>query len=154
MGISFHRQDNIDVTSPTILLQIVRELGLNNFSYNIDENIFDNDNLRKTLWSNTETTFNQGAFGVPSFYIPKRDTFLFGKLLWLTYYIIFNIRSYFSGQDRMHILQAKLTALKLGIPLAKVPSIKQFHPRCHNAPLRYNDTAVENRTLTVIVFLL
>jgi hypothetical protein len=38
-----------------------------------------------------------------------------------------------AGQDRLHLVEAELAALKLGRPLEKVPHLERLHPRC----LRY-----------------
>lgn len=59
--------------------------------------------------------FDHGAFGVPSFWLPQVN-----KLFW--------------GQDRMHLLEAYLTAIKLGKPVDKLRNLERFHPRCLRTP--------------------
>lgn len=40
----------------------------------------------------------------------------------------------FWGQDRMHLLEAYLTAIKLGKPVDKLKNLERFHPRCLRTP--------------------
>lgn len=80
----------------------------------LDETVFAETREDK-LRANTQEAFELGAFGVPSFYIPAEH-----KLFW--------------GQDRMHLFEAYLTAIKLRKPVHKLRALERFHPRCLRTP--------------------
>jgi len=78
------------------------------------------------LKENTVEAYNKGAWGLPCFWVSggnrrnddgQADD---GRL--------------FSGQDRMHLLEAEILSRKMDKPLEKIPQLERLHPRCLRTP--------------------
>jgi hypothetical protein len=47
--------------------------------FSLDESVFADADREENLRSNTQEAFERGAFGVPSFYLPERNKYVFSR---------------------------------------------------------------------------
>ena len=114
--------EGLDVSDDDVLLQIVRDSGVNNAS-SLSKASFDDTNARKELESATAEALERGAFGVPGFWIPD--------VAWTDFTGKSREGRYFWGQDRMHFAEATLLSLQSNKRLwSSVPGVRSLMPRC------------------------
>ena len=115
--------DDKDVSNPSVLKDIATECGISEFQT-------DNPALRNSLETATLNAVARGAPGVPSFWVPAETWTDMegetqqGRLYW--------------GQDRMHFVEAVLTALNKKITYQQVPNLARLQPRVlhHSNPTK------------------
>lgn len=107
--------DNAAVDDHSFLMNLVHSLGIPLSTKQLDFSVFSMDEYRQELRDTTRLAVERGAPGVPAFWLPNNQ-----HLYW--------------GQDRLHFVEAALTANSLGIPFEKVPNLVGLVPRCLRTP--------------------
>ncbi|OAG11287.1 thioredoxin-like protein [Paraphaeosphaeria sporulosa] len=110
-----------DVSDGVELLKIVRESGIKSAT-GISEKTFGDASARRELEKATADAIERGAFGVPGFWIPEES--------WVDVSGEKRKGRFYWGQDRMHFVEATLSALRSGGPWEHVNILKSLMPRC------------------------
>ncbi|KAF2445768.1 thioredoxin-like protein [Karstenula rhodostoma CBS 690.94] len=110
-----------DVSDELELLKIVKESGIETAT-GISEKAFGDASARRELEKATADAIERGAFGVPGFWIPGET--------WIDVSGQKRKGRFYWGQDRMHFVEASLSALKNGGHWEHVSDLKSLMPRC------------------------